>query len=79
MHRNQKTINMVRIAVLDFHEHRLYVEDVADEEIENYGGVDAYVKDTYTFEGEASWDAITDAEYIGLGESDPVEIDFDIS
>lgn len=70
---------MRRLAIIDHASHELMVEDVNEAELEsNYGGdEEAYIKDNYTFEGEYSWDWITDAQYFAEGESDPIEIDFD--
>lgn len=68
---------MVRLAIIDHEAHQLFVETVSDEDIEKYGGEEEYIRDNYTFNGEWSWDYIVDAQYIGLGQSDPMEIDFD--
>ena len=70
---------MRRIAILDHADHSLLVEDVNETVLENnYGGDEqAYIDDNYTFEGDYSWDWITDAEYFKEGESDPIEIDFE--
>lgn len=67
---------MTRIAILDHSTHTLYIEDIADEELEKFGGEEeAYIKDTYTFEGEFSWDFITGIEYIPEGFDNPVDIE----
>ena len=70
---------MRRIAIIDHAAHELMVEDINEKELEaKYGGDEqAYINDNYTFEGDYSWDWITDAEYFKEGESDPIEIDFD--
>lgn len=70
---------MKRLAIIDHGSHTLYVEDVNEDTLEKmYGGDEqAYIDDTYTFDGDYSWDWITDAEYIGEGESAPMDIDFE--
>lgn len=56
---------MTRLAIIDHAEHTLFIEDVTDEQLEKYNGSEeAYIKDTYTFEGDWSWDYVTDIEYI---------------
>ena len=70
---------MERIAIIDHEHHRLFVEDI-DEELlnEEYNGEEeAYIKDNYTFDGEWSWDFIVGAEYFPCDCLDPVEIDFE--
>jgi hypothetical protein len=70
---------MRRIAIIDHAAHELMVEDINEKELEaKYGGDEQkYIDDNYTFEGDYSWDWITDAQYFKEGESDPIEIDFD--
>lgn len=70
---------MRRIAIIDHTNHTLFVEDVNEEILEGqYGGDEqTYIDDNYTFEGDYSWDWITDAEYISEFEKDPVEINFE--
>ena len=70
---------MRRIAIIDHAAHELMVEDVNEEVLEsNYGGdEEAYIKDNYTFEGDFSWDWITDAEYFPIDDKDPIEINFE--
>jgi hypothetical protein len=70
---------MRRIAIIDHASHELMVEDINEKELEaKYGGDEQkYIDDNYTFEGDYSWDWITDAQYFKEGESDPIEIDFD--
>jgi hypothetical protein len=70
---------MRRIAIIDHATHQLYVEDIPETILEECydGQEEAYIKDNYTFEGDYSWDWITDAEYIpALPDADPIEIDF---
>ena len=68
---------MVRLAILDHAAHSLLIEDVADADLERYNGDEqAYIDDNYTFEGDYSWDYITDTEYFPEGESDPYDIEF---
>lgn len=55
---------MTRLAIIDHGNHTLYVEDVTDEQLEAYGGSEqAYIDDNYSFDGDYSWDNITDALY----------------
>ena len=70
---------MRRLAIIDHAAHELMVEDVNEEVLEsNYGGdEEAYIKDNYTFEGDFSWDWITDAEYFPIDDKDPIEINFE--
>jgi hypothetical protein len=69
---------MVRLAILDHAAHTLFIEDVADADLERYNGSEQdYIEDNYTFEGDYSWEYITDAEYIGEEDPDPTEIDFE--
>ena len=69
---------MRRLAIIDHAAHELMVEDVNETELETkYGGDEqAYIDDNYTFEGDYSWDWITDAQYFNE-DGDPIEIDFD--
>jgi hypothetical protein len=69
---------MRRIAIIDHSDHELFIEDVNEQELEEkYGGDEQkYIDENYTFEGDYSWDWITDAEYIPEGESTPMEVDF---
>ena len=68
---------MRRIAIIDHASHELMVEDVNETELEKYGGDEqAYIDDNYTFEGDYSWDWITDAQYFNE-DGDIIEIDFD--
>ena len=68
---------MERLAILDHSNHRLYVEDVSEETLEKYNGEEeAYIKDNYTFEGDYSWDYITDTEYIPMDDPTPMEVEF---
>ena len=69
---------MRRLAIIDHASHELMVEDVSEDRLEGlYGGdEEAYIKDNYTFDGDFSWDWITDAQYFPMDDSDPIEIDF---
>ena len=68
---------MERLAILDHSNHRLYVEDVSEESLEKYNGEEqAYIEDNYTFEGDYSWDYITDTEYIPMDDPTPMEVEF---
>jgi hypothetical protein len=54
------------------------IEDINEQELENqYGGDEQkYIDDNYTFEGDYSWDWITDTQYFPEGESNPVDVEF---
>ena len=69
---------MRRIAIIDHNEHELLIEDVNEQELEErYGGDEqAYINDNYTFEGDYSWDWITDTQYFPEGDPDPIEVEF---
>jgi len=56
---------MTRLVIIDHAAHTLFIEDVTDEQLEKYDGEEeAYIKDNYTFEGDWSWEYVTDIEYI---------------
>ena len=56
---------MARLVIIDHAEHTLFIEDVTDEQLAKYNGEEeAYIKDNYTFEGDWSWEYVTDIEYI---------------
>ena len=69
---------MRRIAIIDHSDHELLIEDVNEQELEEkYGGDEQkYIDENYTFEGDYSWDWITDTQYFPEGESTPMEVDF---
>lgn len=69
---------MERIAIIDHDEHRVYVEDIDEKELqEKYGGEEEnYINANYDMENY-SWDYITDGLYFPKGESDPIEIEFE--
>lgn len=69
---------MRRIAIIDHNEHELLIEDINEQELEEkYGGDEqAYINDNYTFEGDYSWDWITDTQYFEEGKTDPIEVEF---
>ena len=69
---------MERIAIIDHDSHRLYVEDI-DEEVlnEKYNGEEeAYIKDNYNLEN-FSWDFITETEYRPNDDYDPISVEFE--
>lgn len=69
----------MRIAIIDHDTHTLFVEDINDEILQGqYGGEEQnYIDDNYTFEGEYSWDWITDTQYFSEDYSMPIEINFE--
>ena len=69
---------MRRIAIIDHNEHELLIEDINEQELEEkYGGDEqAYINDNYTFEGDYSWDWITDTQYYPEGDPDSIEVEF---
>lgn len=69
---------MERIAIIDHYNHRLYIEDI-DEDVlqEKYGGEEeAYIKDNYKFEENEpwSWEFITATTYFPI-DGDPMDVD----
>lgn len=68
---------MRRLAIIDHAAHELMVEDVDESILEKLynGDEQAYINDNYTFEGDYSWDWITDAQYY-TEDGDTIEIDF---
>ena len=49
---------MERLAILDHSSHRLYIEDVTEETLQQYDGEEEkYIEDTYKFDGDYSWDS----------------------
>ena len=69
---------MRRIAIIDHWDHELFIEDINEQGLEEkYGGDEQkYIDDNYTFEGDYSWDWITDTAYTPEGESDPIDVEF---
>ena len=69
---------MRRIAIIDHASHELMIEDINEQVLEDqYGGDEQkYIDDNYTFDGDYSWDWITDTQYFPEGESDPVDVEF---
>jgi len=68
---------MKRLAVIDRAAKTLFVEDVNDEDIEKCGGIEDYVIENYTFEGDFAVSEIVDAEYMTTDEKTPMEIVFE--
>lgn len=70
---------MRRLAIIDHDTHTLYVDDVDEEELEEYynGDEQAYIDDNYALLNNYSWDWITDATYYKKTYETGVEIDFD--
>lgn len=69
---------MRRIAIIDHASHELMIEDINEQVLEDqYGGDEQkYIDENYTFEGDYSWDWITDSQYFPEGESNPVDVEF---
>jgi hypothetical protein len=69
---------MRRIAIIDHASHELMIEDINEQVLEDqYGGDEQkYIDDNYTFDGDYSWDWITDTQYFPEGESNPVDVEF---
>lgn len=69
---------MERIVIIDHDNHKLFVEDVDEEILNNQydGEEEKYIKDTYALGENWSWDYITSAEYIPNDFDDPIEINF---
>ncbi len=69
---------MERLAILDHANHKLYIEDVSEETLQQYGGEEEkYIEDNYEFDGDYSWDYIVEAEYLpDNDDGDLMEVDF---
>ena len=69
---------MERLAILDHANHKLYIEDVSEETLEQYGGEEEkYIEDNYEFDCDYSWDYIVEAEYLpNDNDGDFINIDF---
>lgn len=69
---------MRRIAIIDYTNHTLFVEDINEEILEGqYGGdVQLYI-DAHYYTENYSWDWIIDAEYIREFEKYSIEINFE--
>ena len=68
-------MNIERLAIIDHETHRLYIEDVNEALIEQYGGEQEYIDDKYTFKGDYSWDYITGCDYYP-DDDEPIEVEF---
>ena len=72
---------MRRIAIIDYTNHILFIEDINEEILEGqYGGDEQmYIDDNYSLKDyscDYSWDWITDAQYIPEFDKTPIEINF---
>ena len=70
---------MERLCIIDHAAHCVYFEDVDESYLqEKYNGEEeAYILDNYTFDGDFSWDYITDIEYIDFnGDCHEIEIEY---
>ncbi len=69
---------MRRIAIIDHSSHELMVEDINEEVLESQydGDEQKYIDDTYTFEGDYSWDWITDTQYFPEDDKTPMKVEF---
>ena len=71
---------MERIAIIDHAHHRLFIQDISDEELKKYNGEkEAFIKDNYgdLEEGKWSWDYIISIEHFAEGEDIPEVIELD--
>ena len=68
--------NFTRVAIIDHDNHKLFVEDIPNAEIEKYGGEEEYIKDNYYLGENWSWDYVVDATYFSEENEDGVEINF---
>ena len=69
---------MERIAIIDHDEHKLFIEDLDEDELaEKYNGEEEkYIKDCYTLSDNWTWEFITDTWYYPNNDPDPIEIEF---
>ena len=68
---------MERLWIIDHSTHSVYFEDVDSDFLnERYNGEEeAYIEDNYTFDGDYSWDYVTDAMYVDVnGDIHDIEI-----
>lgn len=77
MYQTKERNIMERIAIIDHDNHRLYVEDINEEVLnEKYNGEEeVYIRDNYSMEN-FSWDYITGTEFFPEDE-DPITVDFE--
>jgi hypothetical protein len=68
---------MERIAILDHNEHKLYVEDIDEDVLNNqyWGEEERYIRDNYDME-HFSWEYIGETLYFPEMDKDPVEVEF---
>ena len=68
---------MERLIIIDHLTHSAYIEDVSDKDLECYcGDEEAYIEDNYNVTtGNYSWDYVTDIEYFGEENKDPIEVE----
>lgn len=66
---------MERLVIIDHAAHQVYFEDVDTDMLEkDYGGSEEkYIEDMYAFDGDFSWDYITNVYYIPNGDADPLK------
>ena len=56
---------MERIVIIDHADHKVYIEDLTDEKLAKYDGSEqAYIDDNYSFDGDYSWDYVTEVNYL---------------
>ena len=69
---------MERLVIIDHANHTVFFEDVDTDFLEeNYNGdEEAYIEDSYTFEGDYSWDYVVDVEYVDEN-GDVIDLDID--
>lgn len=67
----------MRLAIIDYSTHTLFVEDVNDDILEGqYGGdEESYIEDNYDLK-EYAWDYIIDTEYFPEVDKTPIEVEF---
>ena len=66
---------MVRLAIINHDTHELFIEDVYDSEIEEYGDEEKFIRDMYNIQN-FSWDYIVSSTYFGLCNKDGVDVTF---
>lgn len=58
---------MERLVIIDHDNHRVFIDDVTDEELASYGGEEEkFIKDNYYLKNY-SWDWVTEIQYFPLG------------
>ena len=65
---------MEMLAILDHYNHTLIIDEVPDKTLQKYNGEEEdYIKDNYEFEGDWSWEWVTDIVHYDIDGSEITE------